>query len=277
MTTTIADSADDTVTMPKPNPLIRLLGVVPPALWTLAALIVFWELAVQIGRVPEYILPAPSAIAAEFGAYWHRLLPNAFVTLSEVLIGFVCAVAIGVPLAVMIVYSRAMERAVYPLIVASQTVPKVAIAPLLLTWFGYGMTPKIVIVVLLSFFPIVINSVMGLKSSSREMLYLARSMGASGWQTFWKFRLPQALPSIFAGLKLATVLSVIGAIVAEFIGADKGLGYLILVAGANFDITRQFASIILITLIGVLFFVTLEQLERVFIPWKAGSAVAGEG
>jgi NitT/TauT family transport system permease protein len=109
------------------------------------------------------------------------------------------------------------------------------------------------------------------------MLYLARSMGASGWQTFWKFRLPQALPSIFAGLKLATVLSVIGAIVAEFIGADKGLGYLILVAGANFDITRQFASIILITLIGVIFFVVLEQLERVLIPWKARSSVAGEG
>ncbi|WP_375449923.1 ABC transporter permease [uncultured Devosia sp.] len=276
MTTVIADDTDSPV-IRKPNMAWRVVSAVPPALWTLIVLVGVWELCVQLAQVPAYILPAPSAIGAEFASYWHRLLPNAFVTLSEVLIGFLCAVAVGVPLAVMIVYSRAMEKAVYPLIVASQTVPKVAIAPLLLTWFGYGMTPKIVIVVLLSFFPIVINSVMGLKSSSREMLYLARSMGASGWQTFWKFRLPQALPSIFAGLKLATVLSVIGAIVAEFIGADKGLGYLILVAGANFDITRQFAAIILITLIGVIFFVTLEQLERVFIPWKSRSTVAGEG
>ncbi|MDB5589068.1 MAG: binding-protein-dependent transporter inner rane component [Devosia sp.] len=277
MTTTIAETTDDTVIVPKPNMLLRALMAVPPALWTLLVLISIWELSVQIGKVPAYILPAPSAIGAVFFNYWHRLLPNALVTLSEVLIGFIGAVVVGVPLAVMIVYSRAMEKAVYPLIVASQTVPKVAIAPLLLTWFGYGMTPKIVIVILLAFFPIVINSVMGLKSSSREMIYLARSMGASGLQTFWKFRLPQALPSIFAGLKLATVLSVIGAVVAEFIGADKGLGYLILIAGANFDITRQFASIILITLIGVLFFVTLEQMERFFIPWKARSNIAGEG
>ncbi|MDB5536911.1 MAG: binding-protein-dependent transporter inner rane component [Devosia sp.] len=277
MTTTIAETTDDTVIMPKPNALLRALLAVPPALWTLLVLISIWELSVQIGKVPAYILPAPSAIGGVFFNYWHRLLPNALVTLSEVLIGFIGAVVVGVPLAVMIVYSRAMEKAVYPLIVASQTVPKVAIAPLLLTWFGYGMTPKIVIVILLAFFPIVINSVMGLKSSSREMIYLARSMGASGLQTFWKFRLPQALPSIFAGLKLATVLSVIGAVVAEFIGADKGLGYLILIAGANFDITRQFASIILITLIGVLFFVTLEQMERFFIPWKARINIAGEG
>lgn len=277
MTTTIAEDTDDTVIIPKPNVLLRAVLAVPPALWTLLVLILIWELSVQIGKVPAYILPAPTAIAGVFGNYWHRLLPNALVTLSEVLIGFIGAVVVGVPLAVMIVYSRAMEKAVYPLIVASQTVPKVAIAPLLLTWFGYGMTPKIVIVILLAFFPIVINSVMGLKSSSREMIYLARSMGASGFQTFWRFRLPQALPSIFAGLKLATVLSVIGAVVAEFIGADKGLGYLILIAGANFDITRQFASIILITLIGVLFFVTLEQLERFFIPWKTRSNIAGEG
>lgn len=271
--TVVVESRQET----KGNPVLRWLGIVPPAVWTLVALVAFWELAVQIGRVPEFIIPAPSAIGQEFITYWHRLLPNAGVTLFEVVFGFICAVAIAIPLSVMIVYSRFMERAVYPLIVASQTIPKVAIAPLLLSWFGYGMTPKIVIVVLLSFFPIVINSVMGLKSASREMIYLARSMGASGWQQFWKFRLPQALPSIFAGLKLATVLSVIGAVVAEFIGADRGLGYLILVAGANFDITRQFASIILISLIGIIFFIALEQLERVAIPWKARSTTAGEG
>jgi NitT/TauT family transport system permease protein len=261
----------------RPSRVDRILGSVPPALWTLAALLILWELAVRIAQIPPFVLPAPSAIFQELVNYGPRLLPNALVTLSEVLFGFLCSVAVGVPLAVMIVYSRFMEKAVYPLIVASQTIPKVAIAPLMLSWFGYGMAPKIVIVVLLSFFPIVINSVMGLKSTTREMIYLSRSMGATGWQTFWKFRLPQALPSIFAGLKLATALSVIGAIVAEFIGADKGLGYLILIAGANFNIARQFASVVLISLIGVLFFVALEQIERVAVPWRARGTAGGEG
>jgi len=260
----------------QPSRIDRILASVPPAFWTLAVLLFLWEFSVHAAEVPAFILPAPSAIIEEIINYGHRLLPNALVTLGEVLFGFLCAVAVGVPLAVMIVYSRFMEKAVYPLIVASQTIPKVAIAPLMLTWFGYGIAPKIVIVVLLSFFPIVINSVMGLKSTTREMIYLSRSMGASGWQTFWKFRLPQALPSIFAGLKLATALSVIGAIVAEFIGADKGLGYLILIAGANFNIARQFASVVLISLIGVLFFVALEQIERVAVPWRARSTTNGE-
>ncbi|MCX5494034.1 ABC transporter permease [Kaistia dalseonensis] len=260
--------AAETPVVPKVNLLNRLLAMVPPALWSVIVLVVVWELAVKVAEIPNYVLPAPSAILVEFGAYWHRLLPNAMVTAGEVVFGFLCAVLIGVPLSVFITYSRFMERSIYPLIVASQTVPKVAIAPLLLTWFGYGLAPKIVIVVLLSFFPIVINSVMGLKSASREMIYLARSMGASGWQQFWKFRLPQALPSMFAGFKLATVLSVIGAIVAEFIGADKGLGYLILVAGSSFNITRQFAAIILITIIGIVFFMVIERLERVVIPWR---------
>jgi len=150
-------------------------------------------------------------------------------------------------------------------------------APLLLSWFGYGLAPKIVIVVLLSFFPIVINTVMGMQATTPEMLHLARSMGANGWQIFWKFRLPRALPSIFAGLKLATVLSVIGAIVAEFVGADKGLGYLILVSGANFDIARQFASVIVISVLGMIFFGAVSRAERICIPWRPGSSLAGEG
>lgn len=258
------------------SPLKRALESIPPSLLTLIALLIFWEVMVQWRNIPEYILPAPSAIVEVMISYWHRLWPNALVTLGEIVFGFICAVCIGVPLAVAIVYSRFMQRAVYPLIVMSQTIPKVAIAPLLLTWFGYGVTPKIVIVVLLSFFPIVINSVMGLKATTPEMLHLAKSMGANGWQTFWKFRLPKALPSIFAGLKLATVLSVIGAIVAEFIGADKGLGYLILIAGANFDIARQFASIILISIMGMVFFAVLSRLERIAVPWRQGSDLAGE-
>lgn len=250
------------------NPLLRILGSVSPAAWSLLIIVVLWELAVRIGNVPKFMLPAPSVIAQEFIDYGHRLLPNAGVTLFEVLFGFALSVLISIPLAVVIVYSRVIERILYPLIVSSQTVPMVAVAPLLLTWFGYGMTPKIVIVILQTFFPIVVNTVMGLNSASREMIYLAKSMGASNWQIFWKFRLPQALPSIFAGLKLATAMSVIGAIVAEFVGANAGLGYVILVAGGAFNITRQFAAIILIVVIGIVFFAVLEQIERLAMPWR---------
>lgn len=260
----------------RPRSMFSWATKVSPALWTLFILLIVWEVAVRISNVPSYILPAPSAIVEEMIAYWPRLLYNGGVTLSEVLIGFCFSIIVGVPLAVVITYSRVAERAIYPIIVASQTIPKVAIAPLLMAWFGYGLTPKIVIVVLLSFFPIVINSVVGLKASSAEMLYLAQSMGATGWQTFWKFRLPQALPYIFAGLKLATVLSVIGAVVAEFIGADQGLGYVITVAGSSFNITRQFAAIICISVIGMVFFAVIETIERIVVPWKANPVVASE-
>lgn len=257
--------------------LVKLLDGISPAWWTLILLVAFWELAVQLLQFPPYILPAPSAIAKEISVYWQRLLPHALVTISEVVIGFVVAILVAVPLAVTITYSRVMERTIYPLIVASQTIPKVAIAPLLLIWFGYGFTPKIVIVVLLSFFPIVINTVIGLKSASPEMIHLARSMGASAWQTFWKFRLPQALPNVFGGLKLATVLAVIGAIVGEFIGADRGLGYVILVAGGNFNIARQFAAIILISAIGMIFFQIIERIERAVVPWRDQGAGRVDG
>ncbi|WP_226628984.1 ABC transporter permease [Alloyangia pacifica] len=270
-------SVPDTTYIARRNPLKTLGERIPPAVWTLIALLLFWEVMVRLREIPQYILPAPSVIFAEIVSYWHRLWPNALVTLGEILFGFACAVCIAVPLAVSVVYSQFMARAVFPIIVMSQTIPKVAIAPLLLTWFGYGVTPKIVIVIMLSFFPIVINTVMGLRATTPEMLYLARSMGANGWQIFWKFRLPKALPFIFGGLKLATALSVIGAIVAEFIGADKGLGYLILIAGANFDIARQFASIILISLMGMSFFGLLTWLERVAIPWRESVELSGKG
>jgi NitT/TauT family transport system permease protein len=247
---------------------LKWLGAVPTAVWTLVGLVAFWQFAVTSFDIPQIILPAPSAIAQEFVVYGHRLLPNTLYTMWEIVLGFVIAILIGVPLATLIVYSRPLERATYPLIVSSQTIPMVAIAPLLLTWFGYGIAPKIVIVVLQAFFPITINTVMGLKSVSEEMIHLARSMGASPWQLFWKFRLPAALPSIFAGLKLATAASVVGAIVAEFVGADRGLGYVIVASGASFNVTRQFAAIICIVAIGILFFALLEWAERLALPWE---------
>ena len=198
---------------------------------------------------------------------WRILLGHAAVTTGEVVIGFLLSALIGIPLAALFVYSSGFEKAVYPLIVGSNTIPKVALAPLLLAWFGFGFAPKIIIVVLVAFFPIVINSVVGLKSLSSEMLYLARSMGANAMQVFWRFRLPNALPSIFAGLKVATVLSVIGAVVAEFVGSDNGLGYAMMMATSDLNMARQFSAIIVLSLIGVVFFWLIGLVERLMLPW----------
>ncbi len=243
----------------------------PPYAWiALAVLLGGWELACRLG-VPAYLLPAPSAIAADIAKNFTYFLPHLWATTAEILVGFVISIAIGMPIAIGLTFSRIMNKAVYPLIVGSQVVPKVAIAPLMLTWFGFGMAPKIAIIVTIAFFPIVVNAVVGLKSAPPQMIYLAQSMGASSWQMFWRFRLPQALPSIFAGIKMASVLAVIGAVVAEFVGADSGLGYVILSASSNFDITRQFSAIVLLSVLGMLFFWLTELAERRFLPWHVST------
>src|SRR6267154_4165172 len=239
----------------------------PYALLTLLALLAIWQAATALFALPAYLLPSPLAILAQITHDWWMLLSHGWITVFEIVTGFAISVLIGVPIAIWVTYSKAFDNAVYPLIVGSQTIPKVALAPLLLAWFGFGMAPKIVIVVMVAFFPIVINSVVGLRGAPVEMLHLARSMGASPAQIFWRFRLPQALPNIFAGMKLATVLAVIGAVVAEFVGADSGLGYLIMVAGANFQIARQFSAIVVLSVVGMIFFWLAGRIERICLPW----------
>lgn len=271
----MAIMTEQTTDAPKSAPApLKFLAAVPTALWTLIGVIVVWELAVLALDVPPIILPAPTAIAQEFIDYGHRLLPNTLYTMWEIVLGFACAILIGVPLATLIVYSRPLERATYPLIVSSQTIPMVAIAPLLLTWFGYGIAPKIVIVVLQAFFPIVINTVMGLKSVSDEMVHLARSMGASPWQLFWKFRLPAALPSIFAGLKLATAASVVGAIVAEFVGAERGLGMLIQSMNFNMDVAGQFSILLILSGLGLILNGLIAFARRRLLFWDVATTGA---
>ena len=241
----------------------------PWALLSGLAFFLAWEIAVDTLKTPAYLLPAPSAIAVDIVKNWHLLAQHAGVTLWEIGFGFVVSIAIAMPLAVLFTYSRVFEKLFYPLIVGTQTIPKVAVAPLFLVWFGFGLTPKIIIVTLMTFFPIVINAVVGLKSLNLQTVYLAQSMGAGPFQVFWHFRLPNALPSIFAGLKVASVLAVIGAIVAEFVGADSGLGYLIVVAATDQNVTRQFAAIAFLSAVGILFFWFIGQLERRLLPWHA--------
>ena len=241
--------------------------VLPYATMTAVALLALWQLATFLFHVPSYLLPSPLDILASMVADWRLLVHHTWVTVFEIVAGFAISVLTGVPIAICVTYSKLFDRAIYPLIVGSQTIPKVAIAPILLAWFGFGVAPKMIIVVTVAFFPIVINTVVGLRSAPPQMIHLARSMGASGWQIFWRFRLPQALPSIFAGMKMATILSVIGATVAEFVGADSGTGYLIMIAGNNFEIARQFSAVTVLSLIGMLFFWLVERVERLCLPW----------
>ena len=220
-----------------------------------------WQLAVPLLGLSEFVLPTPWSIAKRMVTDGQLLATHASFTLMEVLAGFMAAVLVGIPLALAIFYSRVFERAVYPLLVALQTVPKIALAPLLVLYLGYGWGPKIGLAFLISFFPIVISTVVGLQSLDKGLVNMVRSMGSSEWQTFVKVRLPAALPSIFGGLKVAISLAVIGAIIGEYIAAERGLGYIQLQANAQFDTTLNFATVVTISLVGVLLYYVLAILE----------------
>jgi NitT/TauT family transport system permease protein len=236
---------------------------------TLAIMAVMWQLVVVAFRVPEYLLPAPSGIVTALAVEWRMLAFHTWVTLYEILWGFALALAVGVPLAMLIVASPPFERSVYPLLVASQSVPKIAIAPLLIFWAGIGIFPKVLVAFAIAFFPIVIDTVAGLRAVEPEMLHLARSMGAGERKIFLKIRFPGALPHIFAGVKVAVTLAVVGAVVGEFIQADQGLGYVLQQATAVLNTRLGFAAILILALIGIVLFVAVEVLERWLTPWSA--------
>jgi NitT/TauT family transport system permease protein len=231
------------------------------------AVVVAWEVAVRAADIPPFVLPAPSAIGAKFLEDIPLLQQHAVVTLQEIIVGYVVAAAFGLSVAVLIVRFRSVERLVYPYVVASQTVPKIAIAPLLIIWLGTGLLPKVLIVAVTAFFPITVNTVAGLRAVEENYLNLLRSVAATDAQVFLRLRFPYALPFVFAGLKLATTLSVLGAIVAEFMGASEGLGYLILSSTFNFEVARVFVALVVLIAIGVLFFGLITLLER-RLSWK---------
>lgn len=228
-----------------------------------------WEMAVRLDNVPRYLLPPPSIIAVTFVADWRMIYLNIEPTLVSILGGFALSVVIGVPLAILIVFSRVAERLLYPPMVASQAIPKVAVAPLFIVWMGYGITPKVWIAFLIAFFPIVIDTVIGLRSVPPEMLQLGRSMGGGTFRVFLKLRLPNALPNLFAGMKVAIALAVVGAITGEFVGSQAGLGYLLTSASGQMDTALVFAVLVMISVIAIVLFAIIEGLERLAIPWHA--------
>jgi NitT/TauT family transport system permease protein len=216
--------------------------------------------------IPPFLLPAPSAIAQSMQANAALLLTNGWITTVEIVLGFLLSIVVGIPLALAIFLWPPFSRSVLPLLVSSQAMPKVAIAPLLLVWFGFGLLPKVLIAFLIAFFPIVINTAVGLGSIEPEKIYLARSMGFGATATFFKIRLPNALPAIFGGLKISITLAVVGAVVGEFVGGDAGLGYLLMVANGSMDTQLLFGGIVALTILGVALFVLVELAERLAIP-----------
>ena len=235
----------------------------------LAVALLFWEGAVRFWAVPAYLLPPPSTILATMVADWHVIYLNIGPTLVAILGGFGLSVVIGIPLATLIVFSRFAERTLYPPMVASQAIPKVAVAPLLIVWMGYGVAPKIWVAFLIAFFPIVIDTAIGLRSVPPDMLQLGRSMGGGKLRVFLKLRLPSALPNMFGGLKVAIALAVVGAITGEFVGAQSGLGYLLTSASGQMDTALVFAILVTISIIATILFMVVEILERIAIPWHA--------
>ncbi len=235
-------------------------------------LLLLWEVAVRVLGIKEYLLPPPTRIWTEFAKRMPVVMDGAWVTTQEILGGYLLAVVVSIPFALAVTYSRFMENAVYPVVVFLQIVPKIAIAPLFIIWFGFGYTPKLLIVFLLSFFPIVVSSIAGFKAVDPEIADFARTTGAGGWKLFAKIRLPQALPDIFTGMKVGAALSATAAIVAEFVASDRGLGYLLLQYNGNLDTPMVFAVIFLLSFIGLAVYYTVEFIERITIPWHTSQS-----
>ena len=245
-----------------------------PALFVVVLLAAWWFVTAR-ELVPPFILPSPQETvktAQEHAAY---LLQHTGVTTLETVLGFAIAFIVGELVAVLMIYSSSLEKTMYPLILFAQVIPKIAIAPLFVVWLGFGLEPKVVVAVLMAFFPIVISGVAGLKSVDPEILELTSTMGANPFKTFWKIRLPASLPQLLSGLKVAATLAVTGAVVGEFVGANEGLGYVILQANGNVDTAMLFAALIIMSLLGVLLFALIQIAEWFLIPWHASRRSLG--
>ena len=244
----------------------RGVRLAAPLLAVVVALFAWWAV-VAIFKIPDYLLPAPDIVAARLVKEWPALLKHGAYTLLSVVTGFASAVVIGVPIAFAIVLSRGIERVAMPFLVMSQTIPKVAIAPILVVWLGFGILPKIAIVFLISFFPIVVSTVVGLKSVETEMIDLVRSMGARTPKIMLRVRGPSALPQMFAGFKIAVCLAVVGAIVGEFVGSDRGLGFLLLTSTGTLDGPLVWSALLVLIAMGIALFAIVSKVERLAIPW----------
>lgn len=245
----------------------QLKWLVP--LLSIFSLLLAWEGAVYLFNVPIYMLPPPSKVAHLAVSESPLLFRHALSTSWAILLGFGIAVLVGIPIATLMIYSAAFHRGIYPILITAQVLPKVALAPLFIVWFGFGLIPKVLMTFLIAFFPIVVDTLAGLSAVRPESLMLLRSMGGSRWQSFWKVRLPTALPHIFSGLKIAMTFAVVGAIVAEFVASESGLGYVLVEARASLNMVLVFAAIIWLIAIGFIFYFAVEVAEKIFVKGRS--------
>ena len=252
---------------------LRRLAGYGPALVLAVMLLVLWELYVRAGNVSVQVLPSPIAIIQALFNNWGIIYDNTLQTLLETVLGLTLAAILGVLLAITLDISSWMRRAVYPLLITSQTIPIIALAPLLLIWIGYDIRPKLIVVTLYCFFPIAVATVDGLASAQPELIKLLHSMRATRWQILRLVRLPGAMPAFFSGLRIAAAYSVIGAIFGEYIGAEKGLGIYMQKAANSFATIDVFAAILVTTILSLLLFGLVSLIERIALPWYHGSKV----
>lgn len=236
---------------------------------TFIGLILLWEAAARLFSIPAYLLPAPTRIFAEMANIAPHILPNVWATLSTVLLGFGVSILVSIPLAVVIASSPQVARALYPLLLVTQSTPVVAIAPILVVALGTGQASRTTVTFLIAFFPLLVSTVTGLLATPREVVDLSRAMRTSFLQDLWLIRLPNAVPFVFSGLRVAISLSVIGAVVAEFVTANAGLGYLITQSTAFFNVPLAFGAVILLAIMGVCLFFAVVAVERLLFPWSA--------
>lgn len=244
--------------------LPRLIGQIG----VFVAFFACWEVLVDLLQIKPVILPAPSLIFVTMAKHWSYLLVNTWPTLLAITGGFVAAAVLGFVIAIGIAYSRWVSEMTYPFLVAAQVLPKVALAPLFLIWFGFGLTPKVVIAALIAFFPIVINTARGLSSVEPEMLQYMHSLGANWREVFFKISLPWALPYIFASFRISIGLAVVGAVVGEFVSSDNGLGYVISYANTSLDTDVMFAGLLVLSALGVALFLIIVLIERMVLSWQ---------
>jgi len=242
------------------NALYPLLGI--------AAILAVWQIYVSAFGINRIVLPGPFDILQASINNWSILLKETWPTFLESVLGFAIAVVIGIPVAVCVANSRALNLTLYPILIATQSIPKVAVAPIILVWFGLGLQSKLVIAFLVAFFPIVVDTATGMRATPAGLLELARSLRASSLQIFLKVQFPAALPFIFAGAKVAVTLAVVGAVIGEFVGSLNGLGNLLLTANSQLDSPLAWAALIWLSALGILLFAAVVGVERLIMPWS---------
>ena len=233
----------------------------------LVFIVIAWDLSIRLFRIPAYQIPAPADVLAVLRDDWPELLRQSWPTTYATIWGFALSALFGIPVAMLIAGSKTVESYIYPLLVFSQSVPKIAIAPLFVVWFGFGIIPKVIAAFLLGFFPVVVSAVQGFKSVDLDMVDLARAMQGSRFQVFCAVNLPHAMPAIFSGLKVSVTLAVVGAVVGEFVGSNSGIGFLLQRSIGNFELNTMFAALVILALLGVVLFWIVDRIEKLIIPW----------